>query len=98
MAFAKTGNANVHGNSPLSLNWQPYPIDQSATKEDLAVYEVGPYVLATDGYIITPSNVRDGSIWYSGSTGWTYQPITEFLPGLQRGSNKLSSDCCIPAD
>ena len=94
MAFAKTGNNQRAWQLLDMIN----PLNHSATKDDIAVYKVEPYVMAADVYAIAPHTGRGGWTWYTGSAGWMYQLITESLLGLRREGNKLNFAPCIPSN
>ncbi len=73
-----------------------------ATADDVARYQVEPYVVAADVYGVAPHTGRGGWTWYTGSAGWMYRLIVESLLGLQLkvdgdGARLLLSPC-LPAD
>ena len=55
------------------------PIYHGATKPEIDVYKVEPYVMAADIYGVAPHIGRGGWTWYTGSAGWMYRLIIETL-------------------
>ena len=74
------------------------PINRAIDEHTVATYKVEPYVMAADVYA-EPSNLgRGGWTWYTGSAGWMYQLIIEFVLGIKRKGNELYFDPCIPEE
>ncbi|MFP5040939.1 GH36-type glycosyl hydrolase domain-containing protein [Parasediminibacterium sp. JCM 36343] len=74
------------------------PINRAIDQGSVAMYKVEPYVMAADVYA-EPSNLgRGGWTWYTGSAGWTYQLIIEYVLGLQRKGNELHFEPCFPEE
>ena len=72
------------------------PINRSADEAAVSVYKVEPYVMAADVYA-DPANLgRGGWTWYTGSAGWTYQLVIEYIMGIKRKGNELHFDPCLP--
>lgn len=75
------------------------PIHHSRTKEQLAVYQVEPYVVAADVYGVSPHLGRGGWTWYTGSAGWMYRVAVESVLGFRlEGGTVLCLQPCIPDD
>jgi len=74
------------------------PINHASTRDRIAKYKVEPYVIAADVYAVEQHMGRGGWTWYTGSAGWMYQLITDYLLGLKRTGNKLQFRPCIPEE
>jgi cyclic beta-1,2-glucan synthetase len=73
------------------------PIQHARTPEQVATYEVEPYVIAADVYGAPPHVGRGGWTWYTGSAGWMLQVALESLLGFQiEAGNVLRLQPCIP--
>jgi cyclic beta-1,2-glucan synthetase len=79
MAFAALGDGERAWQLMDMLN----PLHHGRTAEEVAVYQVEPYVLAADVYSMPPHTGRGGWTWYTGSAGWMYRLILESLLGLR---------------
>ena len=55
------------------------PIYHSDTKEKADKYMVEPYVVAADIYSNAEHAGRGGWTWYTGSSGWMYKVIRDYL-------------------
>ena len=55
------------------------PIAHSDSKEKADVYMVEPYVVAADIYSNIEHPGRGGWTWYTGSSGWMYKVIEDYL-------------------
>lgn len=55
------------------------PISHSDTKEKADIYMVEPYVVAADIYSNSEHPGRGGWTWYTGSSGWMYKVIEDYL-------------------
>jgi len=73
------------------------PISHTSTAEQLAVYQVEPYVGAADVYGAPPHVGRGGWTWYTGSSGWMLRVALESLLGftLHRGK-EIHLAPCVP--
>jgi cellobiose phosphorylase len=58
------------------------PVRHGATRGDIEVYRVEPYVVAADVYGVAPHVGRGGWTWYTGSSGWMQRVAVEALLGL----------------
>ena len=94
MAYAKSGNPKRAWELLNMIN----PIHHGSTEEQIAVYKVEPYVVAADVYSVLQNKGRGGWTWYTGSAGWMYQLITEWLLGIRQEGSKLSFYPCVPAE
>jgi cellobiose phosphorylase len=72
------------------------PIGHSSDTVGRDVYKVEPYVMAADVYANESHSGRGGWTWYTGSSGWLYQFIIDFLIGLKRNGDKLTFQPCFP--
>ncbi|UCE03059.1 MAG: glycosyl transferase, partial [Candidatus Latescibacterota bacterium] len=73
------------------------PIRHARTPEQVAIYEVEPYVVAADVYGVPPHLGRGGWTWYTGSAGWMYQVALESLLGFAiEAGNLVRLLPCIP--
>jgi cyclic beta-1,2-glucan synthetase len=59
------------------------PVSHARTPEEVAVYQVEPYVVAADVYGVSPHVGRGGWTWYTGSAGWMYRVALESVLGFQ---------------
>jgi cyclic beta-1,2-glucan synthetase len=75
------------------------PVRRSATPEQVARYQVEPYVVAADIYGEAPHVGRGGWTWYTGSAGWMQRVAVEWLLGMRVvGGSELRIDPCVPDD
>jgi cellobiose phosphorylase len=72
------------------------PVNHGRTKEDIHTYKVEPYVVAADVYAVAGQSGRGGWTWYTGSAGWMYQLIIEYVFGLRRKRDVLFIEPCLP--
>ncbi len=75
------------------------PISHTRTPEQVAVYQIEPYVVAADVYGEPPHVGRGGWSWYTGSAGWMYRVAIESILGLRLTHGEGASIApCIPDD
>ena len=74
------------------------PVNHGRTEDDVAVYKVEPYVVAADVYAVPQHKGRGGWTWYTGSAGWLYQLIVEYVVGLRRQAATLEFHPCLPEE
>src|SRR3989337_4215052 len=74
------------------------PVNHSSTTEDMMQYKVEPYVMAADVYAVLEHSGRGGWTWYTGSAGWMYQLIIEYVLGLKLRSGTLEFEPCLPEE
>jgi len=79
MAFAALGDAERAWQLMDIIN----PLNHGRTAQEVAVYQVEPYVVAADVYSMPPHTGRGGWTWYTGSAGWMYRLLIESLLGLR---------------
>ena len=72
------------------------PVHHGMTKEQVDKYKAEPYVVAADVYAIAEHAGRGGWTWYTGSAGWMYQLILEYVCGIKRNGHDLSIEPCLP--
>ncbi len=93
MAHARLGNAERAWELLSLIN----PLNHALDEENVNLYKTEPYVSAADVYSVAPNAGRGGWTWYTGSAGWTYQLITEWLLGIKQEGTQLRFSPCIPA-
>lgn len=93
MAFAKLGDKERVWELFSMIN----PVIHGQSEPEIQSYKVEPYVVAADIYGREPHAGRGGWTWYTGSAGWMYQFIIEYLLGLELAGDKLIFHPCIPA-
>ncbi len=75
------------------------PISHTRTAEQVAIYQVEPYVVAADIYGVAPHLGRGGWTWYTGSAGWMYRVALESILGLRlQAGDTLRLKPCVPDD
>jgi len=73
------------------------PVQRAATAENVAVYQVEPYVVAADVYGMPPHVGRGGWTWYTGAAGWMLRVALESVLGLRvEGGDTLWVRPCVP--
>lgn len=73
------------------------PAAHSRTPEQVAIYQVEPYVAAADIYGEPPHLGRGGWTWYTGSAGWLYRVVLESILGLaMEDGARLRLKPCLP--
>ncbi|HEX7370710.1 MAG TPA: glycosyl transferase family 36 [Rhodanobacteraceae bacterium] len=92
IAFAMLGDGDKVGELLEIFD----PIRKSDTPAKSARYKVEPYVECADVYSVAPHAGRGGWTWYSGSAGWSYRAITEWVLGFRLRGDRLLLDPCIP--
>ena len=92
IAFAMLGDGDKAGELLEIFD----PIRKSDTPEKLARYKVEPYVECADVYAVAPHTGRGGWTWYSGSGGWLYRAIVEWVLGFRLHGDRLLLEPCIP--
>lgn len=93
MAFAMQGDARRAWACFDLIN----PVHHGRTPEQVARYQVEPYVVAADVYAVAPHEGRGGWSWYTGSASWLYRLILESLLGVTRQGAALHFAPCLPA-
>jgi cellobiose phosphorylase len=73
------------------------PVYHARTPQEVAIYQVEPYVVAADIYGVTPHLGRGGWTWYTGSAGWMYRVAVESVLGVcVEAGDTLLIRPCIP--
>ncbi len=91
-AFAMQGDGDKAGEMLAMLN----PIHHSDSSGEIHRYRVEPYAVCADVYSVPPHVGRGGWTWYTGSAGWMYRVILEWLLGFRVQGANLLLDPCIP--
>ena len=65
------------------------PTSHARSAEEVATYQVEPYVIAADVYGAAPHVGRGGWTWYTGSAGWMFRVIIETLLGCRREGGEI---------
>jgi cyclic beta-1,2-glucan synthetase len=73
------------------------PLTRTGTPEDVAVYQLEPYVVAADVYTADGHVGRGGWSWYTGSASWMYRVGLEAILGFTRRGEALQFQPCVPA-
>ena len=94
MAFAVLGDAKRAWEVFALLN----PVNHAGDAEQVATYQVEPYVVSGDVYANAAHAGRGGWTWYTGSAGWMVRLILESLLGLQRCGSRLCVRPLLPPD
>jgi cyclic beta-1,2-glucan synthetase len=92
IAFAMLGDGDKAGELLEIFD----PIRKSDTPDKVARYKVEPYVECADVYSVAPHVGRGGWTWYTGSAGWLYRAIVEWVLGIHLRGEKLLLEPCIP--
>jgi cyclic beta-1,2-glucan synthetase len=75
------------------------PVSHAQTREQVALYQVEPYVIAADVYGAAPHVGRGGWTWYTGSAGWMLRVALESILGVTvEDGTTLVVAPCIPDD
>jgi cyclic beta-1,2-glucan synthetase len=86
------------GSRAVELLEMLLPINHARTPEEVAIYQVEPYVVAADVYGEPPHVGRGGWTWYTGSAGWMWRVAVESILGLGVENGKtLVLNPCISA-
>ena len=73
------------------------PVAHTRTAQDVATYQVEPYVVAADVYAVPPHRGRGGWTWYTGSSGWMLRVALESVLGFTvRDGRRLLLRPCVP--
>ncbi len=73
------------------------PLMHSRTREEVAIYQVEPYVVAADVYTAQGHIGRGGWTWYTGSASWMYRVGLEAILGFTKRGDTLTIEPRIPA-
>ncbi len=94
IAFAMLGD----GDKAWELFELINPLNHTENLRDCAHYKLEPYVMAADVYSGYPNKGRGGWSWYTGSAGWIYRAVLEYILGFQKNGNTLIMNPCIPKE
>jgi cyclic beta-1,2-glucan synthetase len=83
------------GDRALDLLSLLNPIHHARTPENVARYQVEPYVVAADVYDTADHVGRGGWTWYTGSASVMYRVVLERIVGVHREGNRLTIDPCV---
>ncbi len=92
IAFAKLGNGDSAGRILSLIN----PINHTASEAQSRHYRIEPYVIAADVYSVGANKGRGGWSWYTGSAGWYYRAVVDYLLGVRREGDNLIISPAIP--
>jgi cellobiose phosphorylase len=93
LATALQGN----GDRAFELFQMINPLERSRTPDEVAIYQLEPYVVAADIYTAAKHVGRGGWSWYTGSASWMYRVGLEAILGFTKRENRLSVDPRVPA-
>jgi cellobiose phosphorylase len=94
MAFAALGDNQRFWDLLSIIN----PINHARSPEEVDIYKVEPYVVASDVYAVSPHIGRGGWTWFTGSSAWLYRLILESLLGISINIDKMTFNPCLPVD
>ncbi len=63
---------------------------------DLSVYLAEPFVLPADVCSLGAHTGESGWTWYTGSSGWYFRAVTEYMLGLRLRNGRLTVSPCLP--
>ncbi|MGE5412669.1 MAG: GH36-type glycosyl hydrolase domain-containing protein [Syntrophomonadaceae bacterium] len=92
VAFAELGDGDRAGELLSLLN----PVNHTASRPGLFRYRIEPYVIAGDVYSEHPHVGRGGWSWYTGSAGWMYRAVVEWVLGVSVSGSMLRFRPCVP--
>jgi cyclic beta-1,2-glucan synthetase len=74
------------------------PLTHSRTRDEIAVYQAEPYVVAADVYTAQGKLGRGGWTWYTGSASWLYRIGLETLLGFEKRGDTLTVRPHLPRE
>ena len=83
------------GEKAVQLAKMINPINHSLNLENAKKYRVEPYVISADVYSAENLQGTGGWSWYTGSSGWYYDLIIEYILGFKIESKYLKIEPCI---
>jgi cyclic beta-1,2-glucan synthetase len=92
LATALEGN----GERAFELYQMINPLTHTRTPEEVATYQVEPYVVAADVYTAEGHLGRGGWTWYTGSASWMYRVGLEAILGFTKRGDRLRMEPCVP--
>jgi cyclic beta-1,2-glucan synthetase len=72
------------------------PLTRTRSPEEVAIYQVEPYVVAADVYTAAGHVGRGGWTWYTGSASWMYRVGLEAVLGFVKRGDRLTFDPRVP--
>jgi cyclic beta-1,2-glucan synthetase len=85
------------GDRAFELYQMINPLTHSRTPEEVATYQVEPYVVAADVYTAEGHLGRGGWTWYTGSASWMYRVGLEGILGFRKRGDTLFLEPRAPA-
>jgi cyclic beta-1,2-glucan synthetase len=85
------------GDRAFELYQMINPLMHARTPDEVATYQVEPYVVAADVYTAEGHLGRGGWTWYTGSASWMYRVGVEALLGFVKRGDTLYLNPCVPA-
>jgi cyclic beta-1,2-glucan synthetase len=85
------------GDRAFELYQMLNPLMHARTPDEVAAYQVEPYVVAADVYTAEGRLGRGGWTWYTGSASWMYRVGLEAILGFTKRGDMLEIRPCIPA-
>ena len=85
------------GDRAFELYQMINPLTHSRTREEVATYQVEPYVVAADVYTAEGHLGRGGWTWYTGSASWMYRVGLEAILGFTKRGETLFIEPRVPA-
>jgi cyclic beta-1,2-glucan synthetase len=73
------------------------PLTRARTPEEVATYQVEPYVVAAEVYTAEGHLGRGGWTWYTGSASWMYRVGLETILGFVKRGDTLYVEPRMPA-
>jgi cyclic beta-1,2-glucan synthetase len=92
LATALEGN----GERAFELYQMINPLTHTRTPEEVATYQVEPYVVAADVYTAEGHLGRGGWTWYTGSASWMYRVGLEAILGFTKRGDRLRMEPSVP--
>ncbi|HEX4517301.1 MAG TPA: hypothetical protein VH054_27335, partial [Polyangiaceae bacterium] len=83
------------GDRAVALLSMLNPMNHARTPEEVARYQVEPYVVAADVYAAPGHVGRGGWTWYSGAASVMYRVLLHDILGIKREGANLRIDPCI---
>ena len=75
------------------------PVSHTSTRDQVAIYQTEPYVVAADVYGEPPHVGRGGWTWYTGSAGWMFRVAIESIFGVSvEGGHTLVLNPSVASD
>jgi cyclic beta-1,2-glucan synthetase len=85
------------GDRAFELYQMINPLTHARTPDEVATYQVEPYVVAADVYTAEGHLGRGGWTWYTGSASWMYRVGLEAILGFVKRGDRLFLEPRVPA-